>query len=103
MIIFDTCLYREKVQNQVGQTSFETENIFSSAPSLSTNNDWYLTLRFIINGGGGQTKRGGFEDFEKLLNGEVKINGGWEQTIKEKRRIRIILKNFINFAQHRYF
>ena len=25
---------------------------------------------------GGQTKQGGFKDFEKLLNGEVKINGG---------------------------
>ena len=32
-------------------------------------------------------KRGAdFEDFEKLLNGRVKINGGWEQNIKEKRR-----------------
>ena len=27
----------------------------------------------------------GFKDFEKLLNRGVKINGDWEQNIKEKR------------------
>ena len=27
-----------------------------------------------------------FKDFDKLLNGVVKINGGWKQNIKEKRR-----------------
>ena len=26
-------------------------------------------FRFIINGGGGQNKRGAFKDFEKLING----------------------------------
>ena len=36
------------------------------------------TLRFIINGGG-QNKRGGFKDFEKLLNGGVKISGGGDK------------------------
>ena len=37
-------------------------------------------------GGGGQIKWGGFKDFEKLLNGGVKLNGGGalEQNIKEK-------------------
>ena len=47
----------------------------------------FNTLRFIINGGGGQMKwgRGGFKDFDKLLNRGVKINGGWEYNIKEKR------------------
>ena len=30
--------------------------------------------------------RGGFKDFEKLLNRGVKIDKGWEQNIKEKRR-----------------
>ena len=28
---------------------------------------------------------GGFKDFDKLLNRGVKINGGWEYNIKEKR------------------
>ena len=29
----------------------------------------------------------GFKDFEKLLNGGgIKINGGWGQNMKEKRR-----------------
>ena len=36
--------------------------------------------------GGGQNKRGGFKDFEKLINGGVKISGGWGQNIKEERR-----------------
>ena len=45
-----------------------------------------FTLRFIINGGGGQNKRGGFKDFEKLINGGVKISGGVGQNIEEKRR-----------------
>ena len=44
------------------------------------------TLRFIINGGRGQNKQGGFKDFEKLINRGVKISGGWGQNIKEKRR-----------------
>ena len=36
---------------------------------------------------GGQNKWGGFKDFEKLINGGVKISGGgWGQNIKEKRR-----------------
>ena len=38
-----------------------------------------VTLGFIINGGrggGGQNKRGNFKDFEKLINGGVKISGG---------------------------
>ena len=34
------------------------------------------TLRFIINGEGGQNKWGGFKDFEKLINGGVKISRG---------------------------
>ena len=50
---------------------------------------------------------GGFNDFEKLLNGGgVKINwGGWEQNMKEKRRKLDYpnLINFINFVQHRHF
>ena len=34
-----------------------------------------------------QNKRGGgFKDFEKLINGGVKISGGWGQNIKEERR-----------------
>ena len=48
------------------------------------------TLGFIINGGGGQNERGGFKDFEKLINGGVKISGGGGQdvgqNIEEKKR-----------------
>ena len=53
----------------------------------------HLKNRFSVNYSqvhnkwGGQIKRGGgFKDFEKLLNGEVKMKGGWEQSIKEMRR-----------------
>ena len=40
----------------------------------------------VHNKRGGQNKRGGFKDFEKLINGGVKISGGVGQNIKEKRR-----------------
>ena len=44
-----------------------------------------LTLRFIINRGV-KINEGGYKDFEKLINGGVKISGGgeWGQNIKEK-------------------
>ena len=47
----------------------------------------------VHNKRGGQIKRGGVKGFDlKLLNGgRIKINGGWEQNIKEKRRNRTIL------------
>ena len=51
-----------------------------------------LTLRFIINGGG-QNKRGGFKNFEKLINGGVKISGrvGTKYKRKEtKRRLSLL-------------
>ena len=31
--------------------------------------------------------RGNFKDFEKLLNRGVKINGGWEQNIREEKKL----------------
>ena len=52
--------------------------------------------------GGGQNKRGSFKDFEKLINGGVKISGGWGQNLKKRDENRIILINFVNFSQHRY-
>ena len=47
------------------------------------------TLRFIINGVI-KLNGGGFKVFEKLLNcggGGQNKRGGWEQSIKEKRQI----------------
>ena len=39
---------------------------------------------------GGQINGGeGFKDLEKLLNSGVKINGGWEQNIKELEETKI--------------
>ena len=45
--------------------------------------NWYSQVH---NKRGGQNKRGGFKDFEKLINGGVKISaGGWVET-KHKRK-----------------
>ena len=43
------------------------------------------TLRFIINGEVKINGRGGFKDFEKLINGGG-LSGGLGQNMKEKRR-----------------
>ena len=40
-----------------------------------------------------------FKDFEKLLNGGIKINGRGGGNKRDENKI--ILKHFINFAQHR--
>ena len=41
-----------------------------------------------------------FNDFEKLFDRGIKINGGWEQNIKEKRKIRIILTEPLKVMKH---
>ena len=44
-----------------------------------------LTLRFIINRGV-KINEGGYKDFEKLINGGVKISGGGGMGTKYKRK-----------------
>ena len=58
----------------------------------------HCTLRFMINRGG-QNKRGGFKDFEKLINGGVKISRGVGTKYKRKKtKIGLSLLTLLNIG-----
>ena len=52
---------------------------------------YYQTYQYsqVHNEQGGQNKRGGFKDFEKLIDGGVKISGGWVETKYKRKEMKI--------------